>query len=142
MKERVRTSVVVVHNGKLLTFFAIDPHSKKEYYFLPGGAIESNETATEAAERETYEETGYKIEVDPGTCLDKDYIFHWNNEDFDCLTFFYRGRLLYPFADPDVVVDASYNKGVVWIPLGEIADKFSYSEIIRDTLVELIESRS
>src|SRR4051812_33035077 len=136
MKERVRTSAVVVHNGKLLTFFAVDPFNGQEYLFLPGGAIEPHETATDAAERETLEETGYRIEVDAGTCLDKDYIFKWNNEDFDCLTFFYRGRLIYPFADPDVVVDASYNKGVVWVPIGEISQKFSYCAEIRDSILE------
>lgn len=137
MKERVRTSAVVVLNNKLLTFFAVDPKDGREFHFLPGGAIEPEETAPEAAERETLEETGYRIEVLPSTCLDIEYDFYWNGENYHCLTFFYKAQLLTPFADPELVRDQSYNKGVVWISLNEIDSVFSYSPEITEAVRQL-----
>jgi tRNA(adenine34) deaminase len=135
--QRVRTSVVVVHNERLLAFKAEDPTSGENYVFLPGGSIEESETAPEAGERETLEETGYVISVDPFRCTDKDYFFHWNGEDNHCLTFFYRGFLKSPMQRP--VNDASYHRGVVWIPLDEVRATFSYSEVILEAILELLE---
>jgi tRNA(adenine34) deaminase len=135
-KPRVRTSVVCLHNEKLLAFHAEDPTSKQKYVFLPGGAIEPSETAPEAAERETLEETGFQVEVDPASSVDKEYLFHWNGQDYDCLTIFYRGRLVSPTQKP--VSDASYHRGVVWIPRKEIRSTFSYSKDILDAILELI----
>lgn len=139
MKERVRTSAVVVLNNKLLTFFAVDPKDGREFHFLPGGAIEPEETAPEAAERETLEETGFNVEVLPETCLDVEYDFHWNGETYHCLTFFYKANLVSPFANPKIVHDQAYNKGVVWVPLSEVSNVFSYSEAIKDAVLTLIE---
>ena len=136
MKSRVRTSVVLVHNDKLLTFFAIDPKSKKEYYFLPGGAIESDETAPEAAIRETFEETGFEITVETENALDKEYVFHWNGEDFDCLTIFYRGHLKI-FIQKNVK-DADYNKGVHWIELSKVEEVFAYNDAILSAVKMLV----
>ncbi len=137
MKSRVRTSVVLVHNDKLLTFFAVDPKSGREYHFLPGGAIEPQETAPESAAREVFEETGFRCLIDASSALDREYLFFWNGEDFDCLTIFYWGVLASPMQSP--VKDADYNKGVVWIPLADVEKTFSYSKEISSAVTELIE---
>lgn len=136
MKSRVRSSVVVLHNDQLLTFLAVDPTSGREYYFLPGGQIEEDETAPEAAERETFEETGYKIKVEPTRNVDREYHFFWDGEDYDCLTIFYGARLLSPF--PAKVKDAPYNKGVAWIPLEDVDRVFSYSAEILSAIREIL----
>lgn len=135
-KARVRTSVVCLHQGKLLGFRAEDPVSKKQYVFLPGGAIEPEETAPEAAIRETLEETGFQVELSTSDSVDKEYLFHWKGEDYDCLTIFYRGLLRSPFQAP--VQDADYHQGVVWIPENEIESAFSYSAEILEAIKELI----
>lgn len=137
MKSRVRASTVLVHNGRILSFFAVDPSSQKEYYFLPGGAVEADETAPEAAERETWEETGFRVAVDPHSAVDREYFFYWDGEDYDCLTIFYWARLLSSLQDS--VEDRDYNKGVAWIPLGEIKEKFGYTEEILSAIEELVE---
>lgn len=136
MKSRVRTSAVVVHNGKILSFRAIDPSSGQEYYFLPGGKIESDETAPEAAEREALEETGYQIQVYPESCVDSEYVFEWNGESFNCLTLFYRGIL--KSEDPSPVNDASYNKGVHWVAVKDVKKYFSYSAEILEAVESLL----
>lgn len=136
MKSRVRTSVVVIQNNRLLTFLGVDPTSGKEYFFLPGGKIEDDETAPGAAERETFEETGYQVQVDASSNVDREYEFFWDGETYDCLTIFYRAHLKTPMAAS--VRDADYNKGVHWIPLEEIDKVFSYSVPIRSAIEELL----
>lgn len=137
MKSRVRTSTVVVHNDHLLVFLAVDPTSGREYLFLPGGKVEAHETAPEAAERETFEETGFRVETDPMSATEREYFFMWDGEDYDCLTIFYRARLNSPLQAS--VKDADYNKGAVWIPLERVKEAFSYSEEILSAVTELIE---
>lgn len=137
MKSRVRASTVLVHNGRILSFFAVDPSSQKEYYFLPGGAIEAEETAPEAAARETWEETGFRVDIEPQSAIDREYFFYWDGEDYDCLTIFYWGKLLSPLQDS--VEDRDYNKGVAWIPLNEIKEKFGYTQEILSAIEELVE---
>lgn len=136
MKSRVRTSVIVVQNESLLTFLAVDPTSGREYNFLPGGQIEDNETAPESAEREAFEETGYRVEVEPSRNVDREYPFFWDGETYMCLTIFYRGRLKSPMASK--VKDADYNKGVVWIPLAQVPTTFSYSAEILSAIQDLL----
>ncbi|PWU17115.1 MAG: hypothetical protein C5B49_09555 [Bdellovibrio sp.] len=137
MKSRVRASAVIVQGEKLLTFRAQDPSSGRSYFFLPGGKIEPHETAPEAAERETLEETGFKVRVNPLSALDREYFFFWNGEDYDCLTIFYWATLESPIQSP--VNDAPMNKGTVWIPLSEIETSLSYSREISSAVMELIQ---
>lgn len=136
MISRVRASAIVVQGDKILTFRAIDPVNGKEYYFLPGGKIEAHETAPEAVIRETFEETGYRIRVEESSCIDKEYIFQWAGEDFDCLTLFYRGYLLNSLRA--VVKDADYNKGVEWLPISEIKNVFAYSRSVLEAVESLV----
>jgi len=135
-KPRVRTSLVCLHNDKLLAFRAEDPTSKKPYVFLPGGQIEPNETAPEAAARETLEETGFLVRVEESSGVDREYLFHWDGQDFDCLTLFYRGHLTSPMQRK--VEDAPYHRGVIWIPKSEIESTFSYSADILSAIQELL----
>lgn len=138
MLSRTRATAVVVHNGKILTFFAVDPHDGREFHFLPGGSIDPDETAPECAERETLEETGFQILVDPESCVDKEYEFHWNGEDYNCLTLFYRGVLKSPLQAPRLPDEPAYNKGVVWVPIEDIEARFSYSPAILAAIRELL----
>lgn len=137
LTSRVRSSVVVVHRDRILTFRAVDPTSGEEYYFLPGGKIEEDETAPESAERETLEETGFRVRVVPTSNTDREYVFHWNGEDFDCLTIFYWATLISPIQTD--VRDAEYNKGTHWVPLSEVGATFSYKAEILSAIQEILE---
>lgn len=137
MKSRVRTSVVVIHNDRILTFKAADPTSGREYFFLPGGAIEEEETAPEAAERETLEETGFEVSVHPSKNTDREYLFDWDGETYDCLTIFYWAVLKSPMQHE--VDDAAYNLGTHWLPVAEIPETFSYTPEILSAVQEIME---
>jgi 8-oxo-dGTP pyrophosphatase MutT (NUDIX family) len=139
MSLRIRSTAVVFHNDSLLTFFAIDPKDGREFYFLPGGKIEENETAPESVERETLEETGYLVHADVDSVIDAEYTFFWNGENTDCLTLFFRAYLINPLQQPKAVKDASYNKKVVWLPKNEIEKNIGYySQPILQIVMELI----
>lgn len=142
MPFRTRATAVVVHNDKILTFSALDPKSQQSYHFLPGGEVEPTETAPECAERECLEETGFRIEVDPTSCKDVEYSFFWNGEDYDCLTLFYRGYLKNFLQQARSVDEPAYNRGVVWVPVSQAAEIFSYSAEIRDTVLSYLEEAS
>lgn len=136
---RLRTSVIIKHNDKLLCFIGQDPQTKEKYYFLPGGAVETGETAPECAARETLEETGYEVRIDSSLNVDKDYEFTWNGINYECTTIFYRGFLTSPFPKVAKVQDAEYHLGVQWLPLSEIKNNFNYKKEILDAILELIE---
>lgn len=142
MKFRERTSVVCIASiqgeDHLLCFKAVDPTSGQPYYFLPGGALETGETKEAGAQRETLEETGYAVQVRPASLLSARYPFHWNGDDYDSLTHFFRGDLTEPWRPPGSVQDADYNKGPLWIPVHRIPELFSYKKEIQEAILKLI----
>ena len=61
MSRQIRTSAkaVIIRNGKLLAIKLND--GKEEWYILPGGGQESEETLPQTVEREVKEETGLEV---------------------------------------------------------------------------------
>lgn len=64
-KTRIRVAGIYVHNEKLL--LVKHRRGAKEYYLLPGGGHEQNETFIDTLKREWYEELNLTIE--PGEML-------------------------------------------------------------------------
>jgi 8-oxo-dGTP pyrophosphatase MutT (NUDIX family) len=113
---------------------AIDPASKQNYLFLPGGGVESNEPHAAAAVRETLEETGYRITV-VGQPLVRAYRFIWGGKPFDCLTSFFRGEFVDPNEEPAPPLDDDPNlHGIEWAPIDQIEKVFGY----HDTILEAV----
>ncbi len=135
---RERASAVIVAENKILTFLGIDPHSGREYHFLPGGMIEKNESVQDCIARETLEETGYEVSPQQ-TVVTSEYDFTWNNKDVWCRTHFMRADLKSDFNNPKKVTDADYNKGVKWIPKDDFASYFHYDESIFESIKKLLE---
>lgn len=134
-QKRKRVSVVVVNQGKVLGFHAEDPHSKQKYFFLPGGGIEEGEDPLQTAVRETREETGYSVEIDPASKIFETYDFPWNGKVNDCETWFYLGKLT--SLEQNFKGDADYHRGVDWIPISEISQVFAYNSKIREAVETL-----
>ena len=133
---RHRVSLVVTGELGVLAFRAVDPHSKREYVFLPGGAIETGEEPEQTAIRETLEETGYTVTISEPRSIRKRYLFEWNGNTNDCDTIFFKGQLV-P-VPPQEVNDADYHRGVVWIPLTEVETIFSYHAAILNAIKGLL----
>ena len=137
-KPRIRASVVCVHRAHLLCVRLRDPHTHVARWFVPGGAVEPGETPAAAAERETLEETGYRVRVEQGSERVLRYPFEWNAVPFDVTTHFFRADLLDPDAGPSPVDDASYHEGVAWLPLEELAEAIGFNQAIHRAVTGLL----
>ena|GEM_PF-145477 len=137
---RERSSVIVIHKGKILGFNAEDPTTKVPYFFMPGGGIEAGESPAQTSERETLEETGYKIRVLEDTAVEKKYDFPWDGKLYSCKTVFYLGVLDEPYHEPGAVDDGDYHKGVIWIDIKEVEKIFGYQPEIIGAVQKLIKT--
>ena len=65
MKKRISSRAIIIDNDNLLTMFRrkIKDGHITEYYAIPGGGIETNETLEETVIREIKEEFGIDIKV-------------------------------------------------------------------------------
>lgn len=64
--KRKSARAIIIENGKLLTIFRRKINElgeKTEYYVIPGGGMEENETPEETVKRELNEELGIKIKL-------------------------------------------------------------------------------
>ncbi len=138
MKIRTRASLVCAHRDRILMVQLQDPMTKVSRWFPPGGKVEDGETPEEAAIRETFEETGFKVRIVPGKKLIAEYPFNWNGDDSFCITHCFLGELDEPFREPQPVKDASYNLGSKWYSVVEVDELLGFNEIIHDTVMKLL----
>jgi tRNA(adenine34) deaminase len=113
-----------------------DPGSRELRLFPPGGRVEADESPASAAARETLEETGYVVTVDPASEIVARYPFVWNGQQVDVTTHFFRARLA-TAAPPLAVHDASYHEGVVWLPWSHVRATLGYDENILRAVLSL-----
>ena len=113
MVERRRSCVFCLHENRLLAIELEDPTTRKRFWSLPGGAIEAGETASEAAIRETFEETGYRVQL-TSRGFPTSYHFRWNCQTYDCTTYWFTAELKPTL--PAVVDDATYLLKRQWLP--------------------------
>lgn len=130
--RRIRASAVCQTEGHLLLVKLRDPSTGVTSWFPPGGAIEPGETPAQAAERETLEETGVAIRVDPALAIVERYPFRWDDEDYDVTTHALaaelvgdapqglEGGLALPRVD-----DVAYNLGAAWMPLARALEELA-----------------
>lgn len=119
-KPRLRASVVCEAEGHLLLVRLRDPTTRAVHLYPPGGGIEPGESPARTAERETLEETGLHVRVEPSLELVDEYPFTWDGVDYDCTTHYLAATLTDRF-DPALapVEDAAYNEGAAWLPTEE-----------------------
>lgn len=120
-KPRIRASVVCEAEGHLLLVQLRDPTTKAVHYYPPGGGIEPGESPAQTAERETLEETGLHVRVEPSLELVDRYPFTWDGVDYDCTTHYLAATLINEAVgrfDPAIapVKDAAYHEGAAWLP--------------------------
>lgn len=81
--SRPAARVILINEHKYVLYLhAREDTTGKEFWVMPGGGLEANETFEEAAIREVREETGLTIE--PGPCVWKRrHIFDWLGRKHD-----------------------------------------------------------
>lgn len=119
-QTRLRASAVCQAEGQLLLVRLRDPVSGVEALYPPGGGVETGEEPAATARRETLEETGLRVRIDPDVVLVERYPFRWAGVDYDVTTHYFGASLEDEF-DPILphVVDAAYNLGACWLPVDE-----------------------
>lgn len=137
--KRLAAAVVCIKDGKLLTVNLEDPTTKVQRLFLPGGKIEQGESPEEAARRETLEETGYHVKVDPSKHRSLSHFFTWDAQLYDRRTEIFRAVIISDVVQS--VNDAPYHRGVVWLPLSSVRDQFSYADKMADCIEYLTSSK-
>ena len=111
--KRQRSGVFCLHENRLLAIELEDPTTRKRFWSLPGGAVETDETAATAAVRETLEETGYQVRlISEGFATQ--YEFRWDGILYDCTTHWFTAELA--STAPEIVDDAAYLLGHKWLP--------------------------
>lgn len=83
-KTQTATAVVIHADGQRVLL-----HKREDFriWALPGGGLEEGETPKQAAIRETFEETGYQIEIE--RCIGE-----YQRPQFHDTRFVYRGRVI------------------------------------------------
>lgn len=109
-----------------------------EALYPPGGGVEPGEEPAETARRETLEETGLHVRVDPAASIVERYPFCWGGVDFDVTTHFFAASLEGAF-DPALpaVFDAPYNLGAVWLPADEAMQGLAVHPPIADAVARV-----
>jgi 8-oxo-dGTP diphosphatase len=65
MKHRIRAAAIIVDNHRILLVQHVDPATGEEFWVPPGGGVEDHDNSIfETARRETFEETGLRIDID------------------------------------------------------------------------------
>jgi 8-oxo-dGTP pyrophosphatase MutT (NUDIX family) len=117
---RLRASVVCEAQGLLLVVRLRDPKTGATGFYPPGGRVEAGETPADTARRETLEETGLRVRIDPSIELVEEYPFVWAGEERAITTHFFAATLEEPFSlTLPEVIDADYNLGASWMPVEE-----------------------
>jgi tRNA(adenine34) deaminase len=123
-----------VNEGRLLCVRLKDPVSGVTRSFAPGGAVEAGEQPAHTAARETLEETGYAVRIDPASERIARYPFVWAGVEVDCTTHFFRAELVDARRGPRTVRDAPYNLGAVWLPLDRLDAELGFNDAIREAV--------
>lgn len=134
--QKKRTSVICVKNDALLTFVGIDPATQQRIIFHPGGKPNEGESLPECAQRETFEETGYRVKVESSITVIKKYDFIWNKILYDCETHFYFAHLLNE--SNSKIYDVDYNHGIFWCPLSKLSQHLGYCTSILEATKEIL----
>lgn len=132
-----RANALIIKGGKILLIHRIK--GGKEYFVLPGGSVEKDESIARAAVREAKEETGLAVVV-----IDKElWKYHNNADDRDHHYFLvtkYSGKLR--LGSPEINRVSKTNKYFLeWRDLNELKDIKLFPEKIKMKIIETFSGR-
>lgn len=122
-KRRISAYVFVEREGALLL---VKTRSALGFqgWEVPGGGVEIGEMIGEGAVREVYEESGYRVTIEPQPFFveERNYFSKAAQKFYKAVLFFYRGTLVSEVQDAHVIntVEKDEIDEVRWIPCGEI----------------------
>lgn len=134
--RKIRTSAkaVIIQNGKLLAIKLND--GKEEWYILPGGGQDSEETLPQAVEREVREEAGMEVR-----CKDLLFVIEGvHGEDFHRVDLVFLCDYL--GEAPDAALHSDTNQiGVEWLDLSILNRLPLYPSRLRCPIMNFYEGK-
>ena len=131
---RYRAAAIIVEDGAVL--FAGNEH--EDYYYSVGGGVHAGETSRAAVEREVYEETGVRYEVDRLAVVHENF-FDGHGGEWEGLLchevcFYY---LMKP-RGTQALAAHGMTHGVVeemhWVPISRLGEVHAYPTFLADYL--------
>ena len=131
---RFRVGAIIIEEEKILFV----RNRREEFYYTVGGGVHLGETSEEAIEREVYEETGLKYEVDRIAFI-HEYFFYLEVDDIrrECqeISFYY---LMKPMGRRMEITKESRTLGVReefhWLALKELEKYEGYPEFLHEMI--------
>ena len=131
---RFRVGAIIIEEEKILFV----RNRREEFYYTVGGGVRQGETSEEAIEREVYEETGLKYEVDRIAFI-HEYFFNLRVDDIrrECqeISFYY---LMKPMGRCMEITKESRTLGVReefhWLALKELEKYEGYPEFLHEMI--------
>jgi len=136
---RIRASALCIRDEHILALKHQSDSGSGGFWGIPGGKIESGETPEQAAIRETFEETGYRVEVIHNPRLFSDYEFVWQGQTYLCRTHWLcvqpvPGAIHNPHAG-----DEEYITALRWLPIKEWRQLFAGHQVIQSAISMLLQ---
>lgn len=119
---RQRACAAVIRNGRIL--MVRQRHAGREFWTLPGGGLEPDESPEQATLRELREETGLEGRTSRLLYRRREGV----NETYCFLVEADGGARL--GADPELAADAQVLSAVRWTPLAQLADDLQVGLVI------------
>ena len=130
---RIASRVVILKQDKILFIHRIN--SGKEYYVLPGGAIEENESPEEAAIREIKEETDFDIKIESLLWELEEDVNGEIRKGHYFLVKEFKGTLR--LGGPEVNRQSENNKYLFeWVSLDRLNDCFVYPQGLKEEILK------
>lgn len=129
--RRGRASLIVIKDGKVLLIHRFK--SEEEYWVLPGGGIEGDETGEEAGKRELKEETGLDVTSIKLACEDTESWDKNKNFIYLCQIAQGVGDVTNPEADKNTETNMYEPQ---WVEIEKVGDLTLYPESARKFILE------
>jgi 8-oxo-dGTP pyrophosphatase MutT (NUDIX family) len=138
MKIRMRASLVCKHHDRILMVQLQDPMTKVARWFPPGGGIDAGETPADAAVREAFEESGYRVRALHERAFVSEYPFEFGGTLYQCTTHWFLGELAEPFREPTAVENEPLVLGAGWFSADEVDRLLSFNRDIHGAVMKLL----
>ncbi len=141
---RNSAKAVIIRDGKLLTIK--NTTDGQNWYILPGGGQDHNESLIDALRRECMEEASIQIEVGDilfvRDYISKNHEFAETENDAHQVEFMFNCTIAED-AEPEMGDYADqWQTGVQWLPLKTLSDFALYPSVLREAISEGIPERA
>lgn len=129
---RFRGIGIVIKDGKVLMVH----DEKRKYYYAIGGAVKIGETASDAAIREVYEESGLKVEIDKLVLIQENFFELEDGMHHEVAFYYLMKDIGEQQTTSDRVLDSA-DESLEWLCIDDLLNYMVFPQIYNDILKEI-----